>query len=95
MKVKIVKCTNPGFWYAGLVGQTFDVEPSAKVDTDCVKKYTVVPTPGTCALFLINVDDCQLESTITIAQIISGSALISVLNKLSDQLDKLSCKQPS
>lgn len=25
MKVRIVKCSNPGWWYANKVGQTFDV----------------------------------------------------------------------
>lgn len=58
MRVKIVKCSNPGFWYAGLVGQSFEVEDHQIVDIDKNEKYEVIPTPGTDSLFYINVDDC-------------------------------------
>lgn len=59
MKVTIVKSSDPGYWYAGFIGQSFAVEPSTVVDEDKIPKYTVIPSPGTDPLFLINVDDAK------------------------------------
>ncbi len=60
MKVQITKCSNPGYWYAGLVWQSFTVEDFSLIDTDKIEKYVVEPTPGTDPLFMINVEDCKL-----------------------------------
>lgn len=58
--VKITKSSNPGYWYAGFIGQIFTVEFPSFVDEDHVQKYTVMPSPGTDPLFNINVDDCKV-----------------------------------
>lgn len=57
--VKIIKSDNPGYWYAAFIGQTFNVEPDSFLDDDRIQKYTVIPSPGTDPLYLINVDDCK------------------------------------
>lgn len=60
MIVKILKASNPGYWYAGFVGQMFNVEDYNLIDTDKIEKYVVVPTPGTDPLFMISIEDCTL-----------------------------------
>lgn len=61
MVVKVIKSSNPSYWYAGFIGQVFTVEPVSEFDEyDKCYKYTVVPTPGTDALYMISVHDCQM-----------------------------------
>lgn len=60
MIVQIIKSSNPGFWYAGLVGQNFTVEDHTIIDVGRVEKFTVVPTPGTDPLFYINCEDAKI-----------------------------------
>lgn len=60
MKVKIISCSRPSFWYAGFVGQTFTVERDIFFDEhDKVYKYEVKPTKTTDVLYLININDCK------------------------------------
>ena len=59
MIVKIIKASDPGYWYAGFIGQIFNVESSTVVDEDNRPKYTVIPSPNTDPLFLINADDAK------------------------------------
>ena len=60
MVVKIVKTSNPAFWYAPLVGQVFNVEDNSFIDDDKAHKYTVVPPKGSDPFLLINVEDTKV-----------------------------------
>lgn len=59
MEVRIIKSSDPGYWYAGFIGQKLAVEDYQLIDTDKIEKYLLVPSPGTDPLFMINVEDCQ------------------------------------
>lgn len=91
MIVQIIKSSNPGFWYAGLVGQNFTVEDVAIIDTDKVEKFTVVPTPNTDPLFLINCEDCKvLSNSMATAILVCDAAIQGVINEMRARLEKMS-----
>ena len=56
MKIEIIKCSNPDWWYSNLVGKTREVEDKVYRKKDYVdKKYG-----GDNAMFRIKTEDARI-----------------------------------